>query len=204
MASKNQTMTLQGYDSKSQLCELKREQPFSDVSGKHYGMPQSTGAFLTMLYNFWLQNRRTNDNPFSDVFWVEFSKASLFRILSQENCEFVRFYFAMPDEGINKASLAMEGLCSNGDPIKLTEIFKVADSMIATGGLDPEMGGEDISAITADLPPNHEERGNGGPGIIGAPGIKSLADVLNKATLESSDDFKKFLKAYYNYAQETF
>ncbi|MDO3627582.1 hypothetical protein [Mucilaginibacter sp. BT774] len=206
--NKNQIMKLKGYDKDSTLCELQRDQPFSDLTdGKHFGMPISTCKFLQMLYLFWLQNKPTADNPFKDVWWVNFSKASIFRILAQEDCEYIRFYFAIPDKDFFQASLALEGIKSDGSPIKLTEILAVANTMTGKDDVDRESPGKDVFAVTSGAAtPSNEEKGNGGPPLENQiPNISSLkmfADQLEKDL--SQKTFKQFIAEYYLHAQKEF
>jgi hypothetical protein len=213
MSSKNEIMKLRGFDQDTTLCEIQREQPFSDISnGKHFGMPISTCKFLQMLFRFWLGNKPGAENPFADVWWVNFSKASLFRILAQEDVEYVRFYFAIPEAGINEASLALEGIKTDGSPVKLTQILAVANTMSGADDVDPESPGNDIMALTGGTPPpNNEEKGNGGPPIQGnirdISSLKEFFDTLeqdfaNKDLTEGT--FRDFIAAYYLHAQENF
>jgi len=208
MKTKNQVMKLQGYDTSSKLCELQRDQPFSDVSdGKHFGMPISTTKFLYMLYWFWVNNKPGAENPFGDVWWVNFSKASILRILAQEGCEYIRFYFAIPEEGINQASLALEGVQSDGSPIKLQETLAVAGTIKGDENKDIEKNIQDLLKITdGNLPGNNEEKGNGGPplanGLRDISSFKEFVDNLEKDFETKS--FQDFIAAYYKRAKEDF
>lgn len=207
----NEIMTLKGFTRDDSLNPLQRDQPFSDQpQGKHYGMPVSTCKFLTMLFDFWRQNQQTGDNPFGDVFWVNFSKASLFRMLAQEETEFVRFYFALPTRGVNKASLAMEAVKKNGSPVKLDQILAVAGTMTGGNDHDPEgphpKAGQTIQELTNGNPPgNNEEKGNGGPPLDGGSrNISSLKEFFDMEKDLGKKTFKEFIKAYYHHSQETF
>ena len=214
MSSKNETMKLRGYDATTNLCDLQRDQPFSNVgTGKHFGMPVSTTKFLQMLFRFWTGNRPGADNPFADVWWVNFSKASLFRILAQENVEYVRFYFAIPEAGVNEASLALEGIKADGSPAKLTQILAVANTMTGNGDEDIESSqGGNIMALTGEGPPaDNEEKGNGGPPLAGdARNISSFKEFTEKMEQRFTEKeldgktFKEFVAAYYLHAQENF
>lgn len=197
-------MKVQGYDLNAKLSELKREQPYSDVTAKHYGMPVTTTSFLWMLFQYWLRATENPENPIGDIFWVEFSKASLFRILAQEKCEFVRFYFAVPDSGVQEASLALEGIMEGGIPIKLPSILRVASTMDEHQTTDLETNGETLLDDPEDSQPGHEERGNGGPPFAGFENIGSLKSFIAEKKLELNGTFEEFLKAYYEHAQEVF
>jgi hypothetical protein len=229
MSTQNETMILRGFfhektKPKSEtLCNLKREEPFSAPSknGKHYGMPISTYKFLYMLYHFWLQIALKKKNPFKDVWWVDFSKASLFRILAQKDCEYIRFYLAIPgnDKDIsdaNNASLALEGLDCNGKTIKHDLIVKIASTMNGQSDDDPEAPHSDEKFITeltnGDSLANNEEKGNGGSGnnknnnnSNQDKNIQTLSAFIgeNKEFLVDKS-FQEFIRQYYNHAQENF
>jgi hypothetical protein len=212
MSSQNETMTLRGFDIDTQLCDLKRDQPFSDMStGKHYGMPISTCKFLEMLFRFWVGNPHRPDNPFKDVWWVNFSKASIFRILAQEDCEYIRFYFAIPEEGINEASLALEGVDANHNPINLPQILAVAGTMTGEDDQDPESPGAGITILQltdGTNPPNNEEKGNGGPPL--EDNLRNISSLIEFTTTfehsfkETVPTFQEFIQAYYENAQKNF
>jgi hypothetical protein len=148
----NEKMTLRGFKwdgtALSNVCEdIIRAQPFSDTSGattpKHYGMPIDRPAAKGMIGEFYRQFGSGAVSAFKDVKMVDFSKASIFRILSQEGCEYIRFFFCIADVSTNKASLVMEGLDSNLQPI----------------------GGKGLSVIdsedSGDVDGQYEEKGNG-------------------------------------------
>ena len=218
MRTKNEIMKVKGFENQTNnICELQREQPFSgvDTSGKHYGMPVSTTKFLNMLYRFWTANNSTTgldpDNPFKDVWWVTFSKASLFRILAQEKAEYVRFYLAIPNEGVDNASLALEGIKADGLPVKLNQLLKVAATLTGDDDLDPESStGKGIMAITGGDPTgDNEEMANGGPGLFGnTRNISSFNELFDDLKthniLPDEHQFKEFVEAYYKKAQENF
>ena len=206
----NQIMNLRGFDTSSQVCDLKREQPFSDLTtDKHYGMPISTVKFLTMLYDFWKQDDPSPTNPFGDVYWVNFSKASLFRILAQEDVEYVRFYFAIPDPELNKASLALEGIKGDHTPVKLIQTLQVAAHMTGDSDLDPESPGHNILELTGGIPTaNNEEKGNGGPPLERHNGSQNVSSLKRVSTGFTNTDkertFKEFIEQYYLHATENF
>jgi len=211
MSSKNEIMKLRGFDVDTKLCDLQRDQPFSNLSsGKHFGMPVSTCNFLQMLFRFWIGNKPGADNPLADVWWVNFSKASLFRILAQENVEYIRFYFAIPEAGINEASLALEGIKANGSPAKLTQLLAVANTMTGNGDVDIESQDGGIMRLTGDDPPaDNEEKGNAGPPLADSPrnisSFKEFSGMLHDLTENLTEEtFKDFIAAYYLHAKENF
>ncbi|HVI44754.1 MAG TPA: hypothetical protein VM802_07785 [Chitinophaga sp.] len=113
-----------------------------------YGMPITWGAFLQLLANFFVKVQGDPDvrNFFNGVYWVDFSKASLLRVLSQPGCEFVRFYFVIPESN-QKISLMAEGRDANDNHINYSHLLAKATS----GDLTTDPGD-----------PGFEERGNGG------------------------------------------
>ncbi|MCW3465264.1 hypothetical protein [Chitinophaga nivalis] len=152
-------MSLAGYDCNNQgnlnttTEQLEYNMPFTEgqpiPTVPTYGMPVTVKAFFGMLNNFYrlLFNNPAADAIFQDIHYVEFSKASLFRVLSQEGCEYVRFNFVIPESTSQKLSLLAEGLDKNHDPIFYDQLLLKAQNndMVPAKG-DPKM----------------EERGNGG------------------------------------------
>ncbi|RBL91064.1 hypothetical protein [Chitinophaga flava] len=112
------------------------------------GMPVTVSAFYGMLYHFfnYLKNNDEVNDFFQGVYGIEFSKASLFRLLGQQGCEYVRFNFAIPDAD-EKISLLAHGLDINRKPIGYDALMEKAQ----TGKLWDGPGD-----------PGAEERGNGG------------------------------------------
>jgi hypothetical protein len=128
-----------------------------------FGMPVTFAAYLGMLNNFYklLLSNPAAFEIFQGIFMVDFSKASLLRILSQEGCEFVRFHFAIP-EGDQKLSLLAEGLTLLGDQIGYDQMLsKATSNNMAHDMRDPKL----------------EERGNGGGGGKWPP-LKRLFEIL--------------------------
>ncbi|MBC9929041.1 hypothetical protein [Chitinophaga qingshengii] len=115
---------------------------------KTYGMPVTVSAFYGMMYHFYkyLDTHPEVKAFFQKVYSVEFSKASLFRLLSQPGCEYVRFNFVIP-EADDKISLMGQGLDANHKSIGFDVLLEKAQS----GKLYDGPGD-----------PNAEERGNGG------------------------------------------
>ena len=143
--------------------QLDYRMPFTG-NQQTYGMPVTVAAFFGMLNNFYLL---LSENPslaklFQGVFSVDFSKASLLRILSQEGCEYVRFHFAVP-EADNKMSLLAEGLDANGMQVGYQQLLQKA--------MDNDM-------VHDDDDPKREERGNGKHGGGGTVPIQALFDLL--------------------------
>ena len=104
MSNSKMTMPAFNWDlNKQQIMEtpdmVDSEIPFTESADKHFGMPITVDAFHKLLFDF--VKNYADEKPF-DIQYVEFSKASIFRILSQPGCEFIRFYFAFPE----KTSLA--------------------------------------------------------------------------------------------------
>ena len=142
------TVPTYGWDDKNKKLkdnpdDLKREMCFSDQDSvkDNFGMPITKTAFLKMLEYFL---ELYSSNKAFDVKYVDFSKASLFRILCQEGCEYIRLYFGLPAPG--KLSLVLEGLTSDHKPLQFDKLLKDVQEMKVTD--DP-----------AD--PYFEERGNG-------------------------------------------
>lgn len=121
------------------------DQPFSDAnSPTKCGMPITLEAFLQMKCKF-LEAVDRGDIDTGDIYAFEVSKASLFRLLSQEGCEMLTFYFVMPDhEG--KVSLAIAGKSIDMKLLKMDTVVTAARDVanrrrVATTntGLDPLM-----------------------------------------------------------------
>ncbi|CAL1517972.1 hypothetical protein [Chitinophaga sp. MM2321] len=113
-----------------------------------FGMPVTVKAYFGMLLNFY---KLLSENPdaqkvFQDVHSVEFSKASLFRLLSQQGCEYIRFYFAVPEVD-QKLSLLAEGLDIDRNQIGYAQLMAKAQAN---------------DMVHDSTNPLIEERGNGG------------------------------------------
>lgn len=161
-------MSLAGYGCNDQgylkpLTEqLDYRMPFTSDQLVTYGMPITAEAYFGMLNNFY---KFLIANPaliplFQGSYAVDFSKASLLRILSQEGCEYIRFHFAIP-EANEKLSLVAEGLTANQEQVGYAQLLQKAttNNMVHDTG-DPKI----------------EERGNGTPGPRGP--LKQLFDLL--------------------------
>lgn len=206
MGRKNQTMTVQGYSGKNRKA-IKQEQCFSDDNNpKSYGMPITPCTFWDMLNNF-RRSTIPETDQFEGLAWVEFSKASIFRILSQENCDYVRFYFVIPDLDINKASLAMQGVDSDGKTIKKDTIHEVAVKMESSEFNPDNIRDEDaLLESLSELPPPMEEKGNGGDEapLTENKNVQSINDFyaeMKEKGLNFSDmDLATFAKEFLEYA----
>lgn len=136
----------QGY-LKDTTIPIDSHMPFTS-DPKTYGMPVTVSAFFGMLFHFY---KYLDANPevkdfFQGVYSVEFSKASLFRLLSQQGCEYVRFNFVIPDDD-EKISLMGQGLDANHRSIGYDVLLeKATEGKLFDGPGDPRS----------------EERGNGG------------------------------------------
>lgn len=179
MSRKNETMTVQGYYSDNIIRPIKMEQPYSDTTtGLHYGMPVTGTSFLQMLDRF--RQRSTSGDPaFRNLWWVEFSKASIFRILAQEECEYVRMYFVIPDATKDEASLALHGIDSAHNTIHKDGLLELCESMqdITRPFNEPDL----LQRLTNQLPAT-EEKGNGGRGfpLINEKNVKSMNDFYTE------------------------
>ena len=174
-------MTLHGFEwdkqhqrISTQCTPLTYDQPYSTISPKktHHGMPIKADAAFWVLKKFFdkVTKKQPKTSPLRDINWVEFSKASIFRILSQEGCDYIRFYFAIPDEKENEASLVLEGVTSNGSPVKgqgLIELIKAKEE-------DPENTGEIDSSTLGQ----YEEKGNGGGFVGNSDNIQSMYQLI--------------------------
>lgn len=160
-------MSLAGYGCNDQghlnpdTEQLDYNMPFTG-DPQTFGMPITAGAYFGMLNNFYLLllSNPALQAAFQGVFFVDFSKASLLRLLSQEGCEYVRFHFAVP-EANEKLSLAAEGLTANQEQIGYAQLLAKAttNNMVHASG-DPKI----------------EERGNGKNPP--PPGLKHLFELL--------------------------
>ncbi|NSL86828.1 hypothetical protein [Chitinophaga solisilvae] len=146
-------MTLTGYTANAQgflentTVPIDGHMPFTNAPSTS-GMPVTVSGYFGMLYNFYklLFEHPDLSKYFQGVYYVEFSKASLFRLLSQEGCEFVRFHYAVPDADL-KITLMAEGVRMDGKSVGYeTLLAKATAGNLATGPGDPGV----------------EERGNGG------------------------------------------
>jgi hypothetical protein len=147
-------MSLAGYGCNDQghldptTEQLIYRMPFTGDSAT-FGMPVTVAAYFAMLNNFY---KFLIANPaliplFQGSYSVDFSKASLLRIISQEGCEYVRFHFAIP-EADNKLSLVAEGLTADQGQVGYAQLLqKATDNDMVHAGGDPKI----------------EERGNGKP-----------------------------------------
>jgi len=207
MKRPNDLMTLKGFDLKGTKRDLTLEQPFSNTDDKHYGMPITPCAALEMIRRFQNQTGRTPDNPFTNVYWVEFSKASIFRVLSYENCEYVRFYLALPEPDGKEASLTLEGVNALGEVIGKENLLKIAGKIQAHADLNDgqELDEDSIyKEFGNELPPS-EEKGNGGKGFLDTNNVKSMRDFFEERSLELSQaSFPEFLAAFYKYTENKF
>jgi hypothetical protein len=122
-----------------------------------YGMPTTLEAYLEMVEQFRLEAVK-NPAIFSNLRCVTFSKASIFRLLSQEGCEAIRIWQALP-YGDGKVSFVLEGLNENHRPIKEATVLQAAT--------------EKDNYVHNDGDPFYEERGNGKDG--GFASLKSLS-----------------------------
>lgn len=208
MNRKNEIMTVRGFDTTcASPIDLQQEQPFSDsTTGKHFGMPITPSAFCEMLGRF--RNSSTaQGQTFKDLWWVQFSKASLFRVLAQEECDYVRFYFAIPDADEKKASLCLQGIDSNGKTIKRGVLEDVSKKM--TDPVFNPSGKLDEPALLNSLstrPPSTEEKGNGGHGtsLTGDKNLKSIGDFYqwqkDNGKPHMDMDLATFIKDFLEYA----
>lgn len=111
--------------------------PYADGNpkGKQYGMRITVNAFHQLLMGA-LRANEGQKKP--GLRFVEFSKASIFRVLGQPGCEYIRFYFVYPEK--NKMSLVLEGLDAAGQALKLdSHVMKLAaaDGARAVQAEDP-------------------------------------------------------------------
>jgi hypothetical protein len=188
MAHKRNPMKLTGFDwddNNGYLSDtpkpLDHEMPYSDDRSpstlaahkpQYVGMPITVKAFLEMI-------KRYKDNKgLENVYPIVFSKASLMRILSQEKCEYIAFYFCSPSQDINIVSLCQQGLKSNMHPIKEPVFLNTANE-ITSYPTKPKL---------RKNAPNLEERGHGGQ--IAASGdtegmILNVQELFEKNDKES-------------------
>ncbi len=146
-------MSLAGYGCNDQgylkptTEQLDYRMPFTDELAVTYGMPITVAAYFGMLNNFY---KFLIANPaliplFQGSYFVDFSKASLLRILSQEGCEYIRFHFAIPEPN-EKLSLVAEGLTADQGQVGYAQLLqKATDNNMVHDTGDPKI----------------EERGNG-------------------------------------------
>lgn len=160
-------MSLAGYgcDSQGHLNptteQLDYNMPFTQ-DPQTFGMPITAAAYFGMLNSFYelLLSNPALLAAFQGTFFVDFSKASLLRILSQEGCEFIRFHFAVP-EANKKISLSAEGLTANMAQVGYAALLDKATT-------------NNMVHFTGD--PKIEERGNGKNPP--PPELKHLFDLL--------------------------
>jgi len=202
----NKEMKLTGFNSVSKSCSITRDQPFSDMpsSDIHYGMPITAKAFWNMVHRFWDEMNKPHPGPgnvFKDVYWVEFSKASLFRILAQEECDYIRFFLAIPEQDVDEASLALYGLKSDLTPVKFKELDDVATRI----GREPNADDETVERRT-DLSraAATEEKGNKGKPLRedGRRNINSMKEFFdsNKDRWHGNIDFAEFVVEFNKHA----
>lgn len=205
-AKKNETMTLRGYPLAGPICDLPYDQPFSDVktSGKHYGMPVTIAFHIEMIDRFRKVKNQENQRNIDTTLCVDFSKASIMRILAQEECEYIRFYYALPDVGSNNSSLTLQGINTDKDPLKLNVILEVADKMqkqrmkTNQGPIDEQV----IYNSLTSLPPLTEEKGNTAHGMTDIGNIISSADFIASLGPKMTDlSLADFVKAYYKFVK---
>lgn len=206
MDRKNETMIVQGYSGKRKKA-IKQEQSFSDSkNSKTFGMPITSCTFWEMLRNF-KDAPASESTEFKGLSWVEFSKASIFRILSQENCDYIRFYFVVPDLDTKKASLMMQGVNNNGISINWDTLLNVAEIMDKPEyNLNNERDEDAILQKLNKLDPPLEERGNGGEDstLVEEKNIHSINDFYNamdkKGLPIRGMDLPTFAKEFLEYA----
>ena len=170
------TMTLPTYDwgqeAQGRLDrnpkDIKYEMPFSetDPNGQHYGMPVTKKALEGMVAAY--AARRQEEDQTIDIAYVTFSKASILRILSQERCEKIRFYFAFPEP--DELSLTLEGVDIND---KALDFQKVEPNSVFI-----------------------EEKGNGGGGTVQLQLMSKVYNTFSAAesfAQKSADEIAKIL-----------
>ncbi|RQO65297.1 hypothetical protein DBR43_31115 [Pedobacter sp. KBW06] len=203
----NELMTMKGFDLQGRKRDLTLEQPFSNTDDKHYGMPITPCAALEMIRRFKEQMEQNPHDLFANVYWVEFSKASIFRMLSYENCEYIRFYLAIPEVDGKDASLSLECINASKEVIgekALLEIAGKMESHIVSQSQEPFNEDSVYKEFNNELPPK-EEKGNGGKGFLETTNVKSMRDFFDKKSEElSQGTFVEFLTAFYKHAEEKF
>ena len=180
MNRKNEIMTLKGFNTTSaNPTDLQQEQPFSDcTTAEHFGMPITPAVFCEMLSAF-RNSPAAGDDTFKNLWWVEFSKASIFRVLAQEECDYVRFYFVIPDPEKKKASLSLQGINSKRETIKRDVIVEASKKMADSAYIiNNQLDETALLDSLASKPPAIEEKGNGGAGssLLGDGNVKSIND----------------------------
>ncbi len=161
--------------------------PYADAKpkGKQYGMRITVDAFHQLLKGA-IRVHEGQKQP--SVRFVEFSKASILRVLSQPGCEYVRFYFVYPEK--NKMSLVLEGVDAAGQALKLaTHVMKIAaaGNARAADEEDPdyeEVGhGVDAFSGSATPPVPPASAGLSKPAAMKAkakqPSLAALLKVIN-------------------------
>ena len=209
MSQKNQTMTVQGYNGNSELQPIDQEQPFSDCDdNKHYGMPITACAFWEMLDRF--RNTATaKEETFKNLWWVQFSKASILRIIAQEQCDYIRFYFAIPDATNNKVSLMLQGIGSDLKTIKHDVLLEVAKKMEDQNNISNDQLDEmKLLKSLTKLSPATEEKGNGGhkTSFTGEKNVKSIDDFYkwqkDNGKSDLTMDLATFAKDFLEYVDK--
>jgi hypothetical protein len=176
-------MTLKAYDWDTATSSLTKtpknctyEMPHTEENTgggpvKSYGMPITVKAYQEMIKRY-MEAAEIDPTIFSKLVNVTFSKSSVFRILSQEGCEAVRIWQAIPNSD-GKVSLVLEGLDKDHNPIKMDRVLRTSEA----GGSARLHDHED---------PLYEERGNGEE--EGVPGfLKSVTPA--KLNSQSLSDF---------------
>jgi len=206
MNESNETMILRGFNIKDELTDIKVEQPHSDcTSGRHHGMPVTAACAPLMIDRF---RKQVTDPAFANILWVEFSKASIFRILAQEKCEYIRFYFAIPAKDKKDASLVLEGVDCEKNTIKLSSILTIAHNIDEQGAAQKPLNEIDENRLLAGIDvhstPQYEEKGNGGgsPPIHGIEQIKFMSDFIVDRAEVVEMSTADFIKTFYEYAKE--
>lgn len=161
--------------------------PYADAKpkGKQYGMRITVEAFHQLLKG--ALKAQTNQKA-PTVRYVEFSKASIFRVLSQPGCEYIRFYFVYPEK--NKMSLVLEGLDENRQALKLqSHVMKMAagakaraaeedDPVYEERGNNDETGGDDGDATPGALSASAGKTKKN-TGTNGQATLKALLNAIN-------------------------
>lgn len=198
----NEKMHLRGFSWNrdgigDKLQDIEHEQPWSDCSkGKeHFGMPVTERAYVEMIKKFrdYFDDIGT-DNPFINITYVDFSKASILRILAQEDCEFIRISFAMPEKGPIEASAALQGLNKNGKPVKEDEYNDTVEAVEAS----KEVISEEVTGIFKNgLKAQYEERGNGGRDSAAVKLLSVEYEEFKNKFTDTDLSFKSFVQNLY-------
>jgi len=160
---------------------IKVPQSFSDAQASNRcGMPITLEAFLQMQLKFFQAVMR-GEFVVGNAYAFDVSKASLFRLLSQEGCEMLTFYFVIPDNN-EELSLAIAGKDINMQLLK-KDIIEQAATEIASG--------EAVSTTNTGTEPLKEEKVGKSRGGLD---IRSLKDALvNKEWAADFSEPQKFV-----------